>query len=201
MDQGESVVKMSLRLTLLALGRTLLQIIAGCFIEVGTSFIVDELQFFPWASIVVFVIAAIIIFVLNKKRYPNLSLDNDLKLVPYIVSLVIIAFIDNFSAAKVVELIESVANGWRILIYIAALLKGAVLLAVDYLCLDPQYERNRIDLFDNVENVNKQIEDFQKSQKKTYFVVVIIIVLVFLVITLLHYFNRIELWKLYRSLF
>ena len=191
--------KKKYRLTVLAFMRTFLQVIAGCCIELGTSFIVDEVQLVPWAPIVVFAITVSIIFVLNKKRYPNLSLDNDLKLVPYIVSLVIIAFIDNFTAAKVVELIESVAIGWYILTNIVALLKGIVLLAVDYLCLDRLYEQNRMNLFSNVENVERQINEFQTAQKKTYLVIIIISFLVFIVITLLHYFNRIELWQLYRS--
>lgn len=187
----------SFQLTFLAFIRTLLQITAGCFIELGTSFLVGTVQSIPWASFVVFTIAAFFMYVLNKKRYPSWSLDNDLKLVPYMVSWVIVAFVDNFTATIVGELIGSGLTALHIVLSVVALLLGMGLLAVDYLFLDQLYERIKIDLF-SANEVERWIDEFQKTQKKTILVIITIIFLVLITITVLHYFNRIELWQLYR---
>ena len=197
-DMGKSNI--TYKLLGLSFLRTLIQIISGCCIELGTSYLVESvLQVpFPIFTSVIFALCFFILCGFNKRRYPSWSLDNDLKCISYIISIFIVAFIDNLSFGIIEIIINNIMQNVIIIIFVFTL--AFILLLLDILILDKLYERVRVDSFDAESEVNKWIRDFRKARSKSIIGILIAVVVVLTIITLLHVFNIIELWRYYRWL-
>ena len=138
---------------LVGLFRTVLYLVSGALIEVGTSNLIATGLSLPYGTIIsvsIITVCFIILWIINIFKKPIFSYDNDASPILMVLGIIISATMDNYFGGLLTEFFDK-----GIIINVILILMGAALIFIDMKFVDGLYERIREPF--NGEKFNKNL--------------------------------------------